>query len=207
MADERGVLLGDRTARRVIRATRIVEAGGRGRGTVWKRRRGKRAGSAAASGKGALSPGIVIVDVAASAAVDASSIDADDVTTALSVSPGITPDSVVVLQWSGDYTALERKTRAVFGSPDEVEFIPPVPGVNLSRTDCRATGAEPVGAWGRLVEYQDPEIEGDDKRAYLFEIYSLMDLRALPNFDEAAAQIAWHDADAPDFSLDAEECE
>lgn len=73
-------------------------------------------------------------------------------------------------------------------------------GVNFSKTPIRASAEEPIAVIGYVANSK-----GDGSGIEVFIICNLMDFRALPEYDAAKRQIAWHNANLP-FSLAAQVC-
>jgi len=95
-------------------------------------------------------------------------------------------------------------------SPPQLPGSPPASGfinvtrapINYSKTEIRASAAEPILVSGFLEKRGDEEV---------FVITNVMDFRALPNFSkgtdpESDLQIPYHAGGDEDFKLDSEDC-
>ncbi|MCC6492643.1 MAG: hypothetical protein IT424_06455 [Pirellulales bacterium] len=111
----------------------------------------------------------------------------------------------VLLTWTDDAAGWEAEMETdPVGGEEEIKKRRTV--VNASKTDIRASVGEPVIGVGWL---ETPALETPSDPPQLderFIVVNVMDLRSLPEFDEALDQAPYHDGGSGGFKLGSETC-
>jgi hypothetical protein len=108
--------------------------------------------------------------------------------------PGIVNDAVALMKWNNALTAFEQEL-------DEDDNPIVLPGVNITRTDFRATTAVPVMVTGFYVKKR---VSGNWVKRFV--ITGPFDIRQMPNYDTAQTQILYHAATEDAGKLGGTEC-
>lgn len=182
-------------------------------------------GSGGASISGLL--GLVITDIPKASDFDFSgeveSIPAFDweLDVGLKLSGGEEDPTVWQLDWKRTNATIEtyetspyeqpfRKLRPVVVEEDGNYFVKSYPGINLAKTDIRASKAEPIVVTGFRYRLLIDEVAHE-----WFIITNVMDMRAIPNFikgttpagaDDPNLQIIHHKGGENSFTMDSDDC-